>query len=270
MVRLTARKPTAARSAPDARARALAPALLLALGLLAALGPLAGCGRRDADYYPLDPGAIAIYDVTVETRNTGSARSEGVEKMKAILTTADPRTIANETLVPQVYHDGRASYYRAVKDGILWVGARKPGQGMMFFKDEGYLLKFPLKEGTRWHAPSRLYLLTRMYLGSFGAVTRHLDAPVEMDYAVEATDETVKVPAGEFRHCVRVHGHGESTYDWGEPFGIIPLVVDQVEWYAPGIGLVKRVRTENPDPGSPARGHLTQELESYESPSWFD
>jgi hypothetical protein len=237
---------------------------------MAALGLLAGCGRRDADYYPLHPGAVAVYQVSVETRNTGSARSEGVEKMKTILTTGRPEAIANETVVPEVYHDGRASYYRAVEGGILWAGAREPGEPMMFFKEEGYLLKFPLKEGTRWRAPSRLYLLTRTYLGSFGAVTRHLEAGVEMDYAVEATDETVKVPAGEFHHCVRVHGQGESTYDWGEPFGVIPLVVDQVEWYAPGVGLVKRVRSENPDPKSPARGQLTQELESYEAPSWFD
>ena len=41
MVRLTARKPTATRSAPDARPRAVAPGLLVALGLLAALGALA-------------------------------------------------------------------------------------------------------------------------------------------------------------------------------------------------------------------------------------
>ncbi|MGB8275752.1 MAG: hypothetical protein WCF16_10850 [Alphaproteobacteria bacterium] len=254
------------REATAKRRPGAAASALSALVVLLA----AGCGRSDRDYYPLHPGATAIYDLAVETRNTGSARSEGVAKEKAIVATRAPVTIAKETVVPRIFHNGRAYYDRVAAGGILRAGEKKPDQDMMFAKEETYLLKFPLKPGTSWRAPSETYLLTRVYLGSFGAVTRHLEAMLDMDYTVEAVDDTVTVKAGEFRHCVRVHGQGETTFDWGEPFGVIPFKVEQTEWYAPGVGLVKRLRIENPDPKSPASGRLTQELEDYSWRSWFD
>ena len=94
----------------------------------------------------------------------------------------------------------------------------------------------------------------------FGVIVR----PVTVTYKIEDTDDTVTVTAGTFGHCLRVHGKGYlfAGRTLQEFMGIDTINIDQTEWYAPGVGLVKSVREEYTQPNE-FRNTYTRELQSY-------
>lgn len=51
---------------------------------------------------------------------------------------------------------------------------------------------------------------------------------------IETLDDVVTVPAGTFQHCVRVRSTGENQDG----------ALEDLNWYAPNIGLIKFVRQE--------------------------
>ena len=77
-------------------------------------------------------------------------------------------------------------------------------------------------------------------------------------------DDTVSVAAGTFRHCLRVRSRGSlfAGKTLQQFMGINDIDIDQTEWYAPGVGLVKTVRREFTTPGE-FKNTYTQELVSY-------
>ncbi|HXH04594.1 MAG TPA: hypothetical protein VNN09_14925 [Candidatus Competibacteraceae bacterium] len=68
----------------------------------------------------------------------------------------------------------------------------------------------------------------------------------ELLYTVESLEDTVRVPAGAFRRCLRVRGTGVLPAPAG------PVEVLTQEWYAPGIGLIKLRRRERAHTTTPS------------------
>ena len=68
-----------------------------------------------------------------------------------------------------------------------------------------------------------------------------------MEYTVESIDDIVKVPAGRFNNAIRVKGKG-SLYGGGgslkEFMDLDTINIETMEWYVPGVGLIKRMRKE--------------------------
>lgn len=81
-----------------------------------------------------------------------------------------------------------------------------------------YYLRFPLKVGTAWEGV--------MYLPD--------GRRIPITSTIETLDDVVTVPAGTFQHCVRVRSTGENQDG----------ALEDLNWYAPNIGLIKFVRQE--------------------------
>jgi len=88
---------------------------------------------------------------------------------------------------------------------------------------------------------------------------------IPLEFTVEAEDDTVTVGAGTFEHCLRVKATGSlfagSTLQ--DFMGIRFIQVEQTDWYAPGVGLIRRVRNESTTPAE-WNNTYTQELLGFE------
>ena len=62
---------------------------------------------------------------------------------------------------------------------------------------------------------------------------------------IETLTDVVSVPAGTFENCIRIRSYGKTTASPEGPFRAIPHVeVEGVDWYAPNIGWIKGILTE--------------------------
>jgi hypothetical protein len=238
-----------------------AAAALAAAGLGLGLG-LAACGDRESDYFPLRPGWTWEYRVATDIQSVG-------KQVSKTLVNDRPRTeLDGKRVVPRIAQDGRVYYYAALAEGVALVATREdrlispapPGE---------YVLKYPLEKGATWQVASRTHLLRRQVF-TRGVRNVIIDTPIDLTYTVEALDDTVTVPAGTFRRCLRLHAEGTRKVDLGGGIGQVVLTVTSDEWFAPGVGLVKLVRSEDSAPASPVNGTMVRELTRLDKPGWFD
>ncbi|MDX1519073.1 MAG: hypothetical protein R3318_03045, partial [Gammaproteobacteria bacterium] len=80
---------------------------------------------------------------------------------------------------------------------------------------------------------------------------------------IESMRDTVKVPAGTFRNCMRIRTEGKAFVDAGNYVGNTVVGVDETSWYAPGVGLVKTVRKETTTKKALDYGEIILELEAF-------
>ena len=217
--------------------------------LLAAAWLLISCGRgADHGYFPLGKGAAWEYTVSYKVR--GELRSQ-----KRIVSNGKPVEVDNQRYFPRVDLNGHRDFYQKTKESIVHVD---PVSG-----DKSLILKYPLEKGQQWQSASRIRVLevTGAFTPTFKA---RIVRPVTVTYKIEDTDDTVTVTAGTFGHCLRVHGKGYlfAGRTLQEFMGIDTINIDQTEWYAPGVGLVKSVREEYTQPNE-FRNTYTRELQSY-------
>mgnify|MGYP007077436144 CR=1 FL=1 len=68
---------------------------------------------------------------------------------------------------------------------------------------------------------------------------------------MESITETVDVAAGRYTNCAKIVGHGtcQMSASGGNFSGSIDVHVKHTDWFCPGIGLTKTVRSEI-DPSS--------------------
>jgi len=217
--------------------------------LLGAAWLLVSCGRgADHGYFPLGKGAAWEYNVSYKVR--GELRSQ-----KRILSNDQPVEVDEQRYYPRADLNGHREFYQQTREGIVHVD---PVSG-----NKTLVLKYPLKQGQQWQARSKIRVLevTGAFVPTFKA---RLVRPVTVAYRIEKTDDIIAVAAGTFNHCVRVHGEGRlfAGRTLQEFMGIDSINIDQTEWYAPGVGLVKTVREEYTEPNE-FRNTYTRELQSY-------
>lgn len=203
-----------------------------AVGLLLAL--LAGCGGGSTDYYPLVSGMTWDYQVRRSIK--------GEEHLQRLVLTSLPASvIEGNEYHPQLRMDDRMDLFRRAGNGIVRIN-----EG-----DAAALLVLPaeLKPKATWQAPGQILFLE--VTGAFHATFQERKKQmIDLEYVIEAMDDTVDVAAGSFTNCMRVKSSGSmfAGATLQEFLGIRFIQVEQTEWYAPGIGLVKRVRKESTTP----------------------
>ncbi len=239
----------------------LAAALLLAAGV-------SGCGKDGSDYFPLDPGYSWTYRQVLQTRNKGNAGAFEKNIYAVAETNLPSEPLGDGRAVPRLYNDGGTLYFAKPADGIALVARRAEDQDQPMPIAPRYILKHPLAVGDSWTEPGETQILRRTILGSFGQFTKSISADGPLTYKVESLDDSVRVKAGTFHHCIRLHGTGNAKLDWADS-GVLPIAIDTVEWYAPGVGLVKRIRKEDSGADGPLGADLDEELESLTRPGWF-
>lgn len=237
--------------------RRLVPTAAVA-ALAASCAVLAGCGAPAAgtSLFPLEPGHRWTYAVTTEYENAA------FERETLVLSTEGRDPV-----------DGAPAWRRRSASGVdYWLRADDSGVYRVASKSDldaapkpdparRYVLKAPYTTGTNWTSTTTAYLLKRRQ--EFPREIRHTHPAVPMHYTIEATGEAVRTPAGAFDGCLRVKGiavlrlFADPVAGWRD----LPLVT--LEWYCPGVGLVRLERHEPAGSAFLAGGSLTMELTSW-------
>ena len=228
---------------------------------------LAACsGHPQSRYFPLEPGMTWRYDVQ-------STTMDGTETKKYVIQAGEPRSWQGETLPVRVTLARSRLIYRVNEQGVFRVATQRPDAAKPTAVGENRrtVLRYPLEPGTSWQATTETMTLYRT--GPPQRSEYRIKVPVNLEYTIEATNDSVKVPAGRFDDCLRVQATGiKRQYDASNYIGRTDITVEQTDWYAPGVGLVKSVREEstssklqNQGSTQTFAGRLTFELESFES-----
>ena len=103
------------------------------------------------------------------------------------------------------------------------------------------LLRFPIESGNSWES-----VITTSTIATFDRKAGDFIEDVPVTATVESLEETVLVPAGKFRHCLKVSYVGEKripkgTYAYQET---MTLKIINNRWYAKGVGLVREEHQE--------------------------
>lgn len=200
---------------------------LLVVLLLA--GACAGPEPPRDDYFPTLPGYQWEYDIS---RTTPILLEPALQK--SIVLNLEAETRAGVRRYPKRYASGGKRFFIKSATGVWHDGAGENGRAQ--------LIAYPPEPGTEWSAPSRLYLfdLPKKLDGDRKLIGQDLT----LDYAIASRDETVEVPAGRFSDCLRIEAIGFLDLPRRLMLGIKVIKVKQTEWYAPGVGLIKKTRQE--------------------------
>jgi len=220
---------------------------VLCLLLLPALIFPGGCARHDDSYFPL--GDHSWQEYTIE-------RTAGDKKLVQRYIVANmPAIVSDDAVVyPRKIAGGVVEYYRITDWGIVLQHAK--------IQAESLIIPLPTEPGSRWQQKTRIQFVDIPKLNR--PDIWNTVAPVNLQYSINQEKETVRVPAGIFENCIHVTATGLLEVDDNiKTFvGVRQIQVTQSEWYAPGVGLVKRVREELTSPAL-IRGSYTQELRSF-------
>ncbi len=226
----------------------------LVLLALSGVTVLAGCGQpAGSDLFPLGQGRRWVYDVKTEWENN----------------TLDHETFTFTGHGSEALEDGRAFRRRSASGVDYWLRTDATGIYRVASKTDldaepqrdpapRYVLKFPLQVGTAWQNPTTAYLLKRNQ--EFPPEIRHSHPNIPMQYVTEALGERVATRAGTFEGCVRVKGTASVKLFADPVVGWKDMPLTTLEWYCPGVGLVKLERREPANSTFLAGGTLTMEL----------
>jgi hypothetical protein len=228
----------------------LAPALLL----------LAACGATPGDdaLFPLAEGRRWTYRVS-----TTIDEADGAQRETLVLANRGSDTIDGAPSWRRRSDAGIEYWLRSDATGIYRIASRNPlEREPQLDKPRRYVLQKPYAVGTEWEAPTTAYVLARK--NEVPREVRHFHKAFPMRYRIEAVAEKVETPAGQFEGCVRVSGRAEirlyvdAMFQWRD----IPLVT--LEWYCPGVGLVRLERKEPTPTKFMVGGTVTMELMSWQ------
>ncbi|MBI5616433.1 MAG: hypothetical protein HY943_09090 [Gammaproteobacteria bacterium] len=219
---------------------------------------LAGCSEpTDESLFPLTPGRNWYYQARTVVRDEPHAQ-------RIVIANTVAKDVPGAKLATQRRQMAWDYYFKETERGIFRIGSTdRRENGPRTAEEEVMILPHDVKEGSSWRMTSRLELVeSRTFSADDRIVGRYY--PVHLTARVAARDESVKVPAGSFAHCVRVDATGETSVRVDRGYGTAPVKVTQQDWYAPGVGLVKSTRLEHSDSTFLRPGTYDQELVSFE------
>ena len=221
---------------------------------------LAACGTSPGDdaLFPLAEGKRWTYRVSTVIDEADSTQLETL-----VLSNRGSDTIDGAPSWRRRSDSGIEYWLRSDATGIYRIASRNPlEREPQLDNPRRYVLQKPYAVGTEWEAPTTAYVLARK--NEMPREVRHFHKAFPMRYRIEALAEKVKTPAGEFEGCVRVAGRAEirlyvdAMFQWRD----IPLVT--LEWYCPGVGLVRLERKEPTPTKFMFGGSVTMELTSWQ------
>lgn len=230
------------------------------LSILATLTTVA-CNENVPDYFPLKKGQSWTYEIVMEG-------VRGHEVQKSFVTNLGSLNLDGQVLSARLLHNGQTHYYKNKADGLARVATKKPEDELYWEAAPSYLFHYPLVPSTGWHQEEKTFLLQlRLFNADVNA-----KIPMLMYYRIESMDETVKVPAGVFTDCMKVTGRGKTSIRGRFSEGFIELTVETLDYFAPGVGLVKSERLETSSHPRLEGGEYVKELQDYSAPwpsSWW-
>ncbi len=221
-------------------------------------GLLVACDGGLPDYYPLQEGYHWRYRMHYQIMNGPGDTYLVIENMA-------PVDDATGRFFPQRTMGGKSYHYRVNDEGILLDRNVKHGDFEDEYREIGrYLLRFPLEPGQHWRSNTWSRVLIKV--GPPQKTEFRIVARVPLHVEIESMNDTIRVPAGTFRNCMRIRSTGKSFVNAGNYVGNTVVGIDETNWYAPGVGLVKSVRKETTTDRALDYGEIILELEDYRSP----
>jgi hypothetical protein len=216
---------------------------------------LTGCGRAPDYYYPLSGGKYWRYVMSYHTMDGNFKGIYAVENLG--LKKEDGHEFHVRRLL-----DGSNEYFLVDNQGIRLVGREKnDGSNVHRVTLDHPVFQFPLVVGKVWQdiTVSRALIKT----GPPQKTEFHIRAQIPVTARIESMTDVVSVPAGTFDESMRIVLKGNEFTDAGNYVGLTIVKIEETDWYAPGVGLVKSIRKESTPSKALDRGEITLELESY-------
>jgi len=222
---------------------------------------LAACGPAPSDdhWFPLAEGRRWTYQVTTEIddadaplRETLSLANRGAAQIDGALSWRRRSDSGNEY------------WLRSDATGIYRIASRNPlDREAVPDAQRRYVLRKPYAVGTEWEASTVAYVFARK--NEVPRELRYAHKPFPMSYRIDAIDAKVQTPAGRFDGCLRVSGRAEIRMYVDRLFEWQQMPLSTLEWYCPGVGLVRLERKESTPPSRHmAGGSVTMELSSWQ------
>jgi hypothetical protein len=220
---------------------------------------LTACGQKPAgdSFFPLEDGRSWTYRVS---KKIDEALDSQVETL-----TIDMRgqqALESGPAMRRHSDNGLDYWLRSDDGGIYRVASRNPlEEHPKADNPPRFVLKKPFALGTQWQADTVAYILQRK--NEVPKEIRYTHKPVMMVYKIDALDQKVQTPAGNFEGCIRVLGEAkiklyvDALFAWRD----IPLY--STESYCPGVGLVRVERVETSPSKFMLGGSVTLELTSW-------
>ena len=157
---------------------------------------------------------------------------------------------------------GTQILFRQTDAGVSRIGFLvADGASLKNVVDEHLVLPNNPQVGAEWDSVALTQTLTSGKLQGMQVM-----AKVPVKNHIESIDDVVKVPAGNFQYCIRLHTSGFAFNSSIHLIGRTLVEIDQTSWYAPGVGLLKSVLVETTTSDALSRGELIMELESFSAP----
>jgi hypothetical protein len=229
--------------------------LLLFISLLCS-----ACSKTEQSYFPLNSGYKWQYDVALETR-------DGLQRQKYIFKNLGESELEGAPVYLRESLDGTILYYSKSAEGIHYVGSVNDKSIAPEFPEDKQLV-IPDKHSvdTEWEQSTVTRLLKKT--GASQKTVFEIFAKVLLETKIESLDEVVSVPAGRFKNCMMISMSGSTFKDAGNYIGLTLVNVEQTNWYAKGVGLIKMERIETTRNDALDKGTLSIELAKFESTYW--
>ena len=230
-------------------------ALLLAPALL-----LAACGAAPGGdaLFPLAEGRRWTYQVSTRINETDTT-----ERAMLVMANRGSDTIDGAPSWRRRSDSGIEYWLRSDATGIYRIASRSPlEREPQLDNPRRYVLQKPYAVGTEWEAPTTAYVLARK--NEVPREVRYFHKPFPMHYRIEALAEKVHTPAGAFEGCMRVTGRAEIRLYDDTMFRWRDMPLFTLEWYCPGVGLVRLERKEPTPSKFMVGGSVTMELASWQ------
>jgi len=202
--------------------------------------PGSSCFGETADkYFPLKEGMAWVYGVLSNKPGT----------QKITITNLAPREVKGKSVTPRKWEVGGGVKYNFVAqdDFGVYQYAEQTGENgePKVISPKLYDLRNPVDRGTTWDL-----------------VIKTGEEDLKVNATIESISETVQVPAGTYKDCVKVKQEGGGLVKKG---GDTKLSITAYEWFAPGVGTVKSMFTfKRNAPGKPESTETTTyQLESF-------
>ena len=190
------------------------PFIAVAVALFFLLPGSSCFGETAEKYYPLKEGMTWVYSIT-----SGKAGAQ-----KITVTNLAPRELQGKTVTVRKWEvGGGVRNYFIAKDDY---GVYRYAEQMTLTAEpkiitpKVYYLKNPVDKGTNWDIATKMG-----------------ENDLKVNVIIESIEETVQVPAGTYKECVKLKHEG------GMEEAKAKLSLTAYEWYAPDVGLVKSMFT---------------------------
>lgn len=215
------------------------------------------CKEDGNTYFPLNKGLKWQYDVAMVTR-------DGLSNQKYIFNNLGKRKLDGKTVYLRHSMDGTVSYYSSNEEGTYYLGnIDSENLNPEFNQNKKVILPNELSPGSEWQAVTVTKLLQKT--GPPQKTLFKIIAEVPIEVKVESLTDTVTVPAGTFENCLKITMSGSVYKNAGNYVGLTIVNVEQSNWYAPGVGLVKLERIETTQRKALDKGSLLVELSQFKS-----